>query len=78
MDYYERAPNWQKRIWGSCNINEESLSLLIIYLLNDNIAAAGDGGVINGKAAHSWSLVRKNDFSRSLKVWDRPMGALTT
>ena len=42
-----------KKEWvGGCSINEESLSLLIIYLLNDNVAAAGDGGVLNGKVAH--------------------------
>ena len=62
-DYVARAPKWQRRIWGTANVNDDSISLLIIHMINDNVVAAGDGSVREGRASHGWSLVRKDDYS---------------
>ena len=63
MDYLNHAPQWQRRIWGAGNINDETLNKLVMNLLNDNVVSGGDGGVNKGKAAHAWCLVRKNDYT---------------
>ena len=63
FDYIARAPSWQRRIWGTAKVDDDSISLLIIHLLNDNVAAAGNGSVQEGLASHGWSLVRKDDYT---------------
>lgn len=45
LDYFNKAPDWQRRIWGTGNINEESLNVLIMNLINDNVTSGGDGSV---------------------------------
>ena len=63
FSFYTNAPNWQKRIWGKTDISRQTLNIIIMHLLNDNIVAAGDGSVSNDKASHAWCIARKNDYS---------------
>ena len=60
--FLKNAPEWQKRIWGTADVNVETLTILIMHLINDNVVAGGDGSVNNGKAAHAWCIATKNDF----------------
>ena len=60
--FIKNAPEWQKRIWGTAPVNVETLNILIMHLINDNLVAGGDGSVNNDKAAHAWCIATKNDF----------------
>ena len=63
MEFFSRAPDWQRRIWGTGNITEETLNVLVLHLMKDNVIAGGDGSVNNGQAAHAWCLAPKTDFT---------------
>jgi len=66
-DYFQRAPQWQKQIWGNAPITKDTISTIESHLLNDNISCAGDGSVKRGKAAHAWCVFRKDTYEILLK-----------
>ena len=67
FEYYNNAPDWQKRIWGTAIISEQTINIIAFHLQNDNIVAGGDGGVAHGRAAHAWCIVTKNTFEPLLE-----------
>ena len=49
-------------IWGTAEIDEAVLNIVIFNLSNDNIITVGDGSVNRGRASHSRCIARKSDF----------------
>ena len=61
-EMYQQAPKWQKENWGKEEIPIEAMEIIRQELITDNIACAGDGSVLMGRASHEWDIFRKNDF----------------
>ena len=40
--FLKNAPEWQKRIWGTADVNVETLTILIMHLINDNVVVLND------------------------------------
>ena len=53
-------PQWMFRNWGDVNMTASKMEEIAEQIQDNNIIAASDGTVQDGKAAHAWCIAEKN------------------
>ena len=61
IETINQIDNWRHSNRGTANFTSRKLQRIVKHLKSNNLAAACDGSVYKNKAAHAWSLIRKDN-----------------